>query len=305
MSPDDARRAALVASGGVTQVKEATRDAWLGHQLGAFSRELRYGHRSLRRSPGFVTIAVITLGLGIGGATAIASVVSAVLFQQLPAVPRAGELFAVERVNANGELDELSYADYLDIRDHASTVAGLAAYDGTWFAIEDARAGLGRAWVSYVSDNFFATLGVHAVLGRMFGPADVGRYTPSPVAVIGYKLWQTRYHGDSSIVGSVHKLADQPITIIGVAPEGFVGAMRLPCDGDVDTTAHHDASDHQLASGVFGDARAGIVPHRWASRAHRDDRRCSARVGCPGVAACRDISRGQRPRDSGSSKAPA
>lgn len=227
LSPTDARRAALVATGGVTQVKEATRDAWLGRRVAELAREFRYAFRSLRRAPGFVIVAVLTLGLGIGGATTIASVISAVLFQKLPAVARPDELFTVERVNANGDLDDLSYADYLDIRDRATTIAGLSAYNGTWLTTEDERAGRGRAWISYVSDNFFTTLGVHAVLGRTFAASEVGRYTATPVAVLGYKLWQTRYKGDSSVVGSTIKLADQPVTIIGVAPEGFIGAMRL------------------------------------------------------------------------------
>jgi predicted permease len=227
LSRDDAYRAALLATGGITQVKEATRDVWLGRRLDAFARELRYALRSLRRSPTFVAIAILTLGLGVGGATAIVSVISAVLLQPLPAVANPGELFSVERVNPNGELDDLSYADYLDFRDRATTIAGLAAYDGTSLAMNSTRSGRAHVWVSYVSDNFFSVLGVHAYAGRVFQSDDVGRYTANPVAVIGYELWKTRFNGDSSVIGSTITLADQPVTIIGVAPQGFVGAMRL------------------------------------------------------------------------------
>ncbi len=227
LSRDDAYRAALLATGGVTQVKEATRDAWLGHHLHACARELRYALRSLRRAPTFVTIAILTLGLSVGGATAIVSVISAVLLQPLPAVTKPEELFSVERVNAKGELDDVTYPDYLDFRDRATTIAGLATYDGTSLTIDDARAGRGHVWVSYVSDNFFSVLGVRASAGRVFQNDDVGRYTANRVAVIGYQLWKTRFNGDSGVVGSTIKLADQPVTIIGVAPDGFVGAMRL------------------------------------------------------------------------------
>lgn len=227
MSPDDARRAALLATGGVTQVKEATRDAWLGHHARSFARDVRFASRSLRKAPGFVVLAVLTLSVAIGGATAIVSVVRAVLLQPLSAVGAPAELFTVERVTASGELDDVSYPDYLDLRDRARTVSGLAAYNGTWLNIEDARTGGGRAWISYVSDNFFSVLAVSAVMGRVFQPEDAGRFSASPVAVISHRLWKNRFAGDSTILGSTLRINEQSVTVIGIAPDGFVGAMRL------------------------------------------------------------------------------
>ena len=227
LSPDDARRAALLATGGVTQVKEATRDAWLDRYSQAFDREMKYALRGLRRSPAFVVIAVLTLGIGVGGATAIVSVISAVLLQPLPAVARPDELFTIERVMPKGSLDDFSYADYIDFRDRSTSINGLAAYNGTSIAIDHPRAGKSRVWISYVSDNFFTVLGVRAYAGRLFDSGEVGRYSGPPVVVIGYDLWKNRFKADSSVLGSTMRIGDQVVTIIGIAPEGFVGTMRL------------------------------------------------------------------------------
>ncbi|HEY4303762.1 MAG TPA: ADOP family duplicated permease [Gemmatimonadaceae bacterium] len=259
LSRDDARRAALLATGGVTQVKEATRDAWLGRHFHAFSRELRYAIRALRRSPAFVIIAVVTLGVGVGGATAIVSVISAVLLQPLPGVAKPEELFSTERVMAKGDLDDASYADYLDFRDKSTTTAGLAAYNGTSITIDHPRSGKTHVWISYVSGNFFSVLGVRAYAGHLFDPGEVGRYASAPVVVIGYQLWKTRFAGDSNVVGSTMQIAGKPVTIVGIAPDGFVGTMRLhPMEVWIPFVAFHqlgNSPDDQLYDRGYSDMR--------------------------------------------------
>lgn len=87
MTPPEARRAALVATGGVEQVKESTRDAWAGNALATGIRELRYALRTLRRAPGFLAIAITTLALGIGGATAVFTVIKGSLLRPFPRWP--------------------------------------------------------------------------------------------------------------------------------------------------------------------------------------------------------------------------
>jgi predicted permease len=226
MVPMVARRAALVDTGGVERVKDAARDAWIGATLATTTRELRYALRSLRRSPAFVAIAVVTLAIGIGGATAVFSVINASLLRPLPAVAEPDRLVSVERVAPDKTLDEFTYPDYLDARAQATTLTGLAAYDGTSMTLED-RAGSTRAWVSYVSDNFFSVLGVHAHLGRFISPSDMTSGGTHPVVVLGDDVWRTRFGSDPAAIGATLKLNGVVLTIIGVAPPGFIGAMKL------------------------------------------------------------------------------
>jgi len=227
MSADQARRAALVATRGVDQVKESTRDAWAGNAIAIALRELRYALRSLRRSPGFVAISVATLGIGIGGATAIFIIIDAALLRPLPVASEPDRLISAERVKfATSELDDFSYEDYRDLQAQTATLAGLAAYNGTSLALET-RSGTGRAWVSYVSDNFFDVLGVRPALGRVINATDGNAPGANPVVVLGYDIWKNRFGGDSSVIGSTIKLDLQLFTIVGVAPKGFIGAMRL------------------------------------------------------------------------------
>jgi len=226
MSPASARRTALVDTGGVERVKEAARDAWVGNALAQSSRELRYSLRSLRRSPTFLGVAVATLGIGMGGSTAVFTVIKGSLLRPLPGVAEPTRLVSVERVQSGRLIAEFSYPDYQDLRAHSTTLAGLAAYNGTSMALVDSS-GTGRAWVSYVSDNFFRVLGVRPAVGRLFGPADTSASVEGAgaVVVLGYALWQQRFGGSPSAIGATLSLDGRAYTIIGVAPPGFIGAM--------------------------------------------------------------------------------
>lgn len=228
MTPALARRAALVATGGIEQVKEATRDAWVGNALVTAARELRYALRTLRRSPAFLAVAVGILAIGIGGATAVFTVIKASLLRPLPGVADPDRLVTVERVQrvpATRMIAEFSYPDYRDLREQSTALTGLAAYNGTSMALKDAT-GSDRAWVSYVSDNFFAVLGARPAAGRFFVAGDVSSGgAATQFVVLGYALWQRRFAGSPSVVGSTLKLDGYVFTIIGVAAPGFVGAM--------------------------------------------------------------------------------
>ena len=217
--PDEARRRALVETGGIEQVKEAARDAWVGNAFATLSRELRYALRTLRRSPGFLTIAVGTLAIGIGGATAVFTIIKASLLRPLPAVAEPHRLVTVERVEPRASIAEFSYPDYRDLRARTTTLTGLAGFDGTSMAVVDSS-GSAREWVSFVSDNFFAVLGVRPAAGRFFTASETEQVT-----VVGYELWQRRFGGSPSAVGTSIKLDGHDHTIIGVAPPRFVGGM--------------------------------------------------------------------------------
>jgi predicted permease len=225
MSPADARRAALVATGGVDQVKEATRDAWAGNAIAEARRELRYATRTLRRSPAFLAIAIATLAIGIGGATAVFTVIKGSLLRPLPAVPDPSRLVSIVGVQKGKIVDDYSYAEYDDLRRASKALTGIAAYNGTSFALGEAD-NTTRVWASFVSNNFFDVLEVRPVLGRMFD-STTSVAVDGDVVVIGHELWQQQFAGSPSVIGSVLKLDGVPFTIVGVAPPRFTGAMAL------------------------------------------------------------------------------
>ena len=251
MTPAEARRAALIDTGGIEQVKEATRDAWAGDTIASAVRELRYALRALKRSPTFLAIAVVTLALGIGGATAVFTVIKGSLLRPLPAVANPEELVTVERAEKNEAVGEVSYPDYRDILGQLTTLTGLAGFNGGSTKLEDA-AGPSREWISYVTDNFFTVLGVKPVAGRFFfATADGGGSETEQVVVLGHALWQRRYGGSPNVIGSTIRLNGSTFTIIGVAPPRFIGAMAThPMElftpivpdnrGDIDFTSRRD-----------------------------------------------------------------
>ena len=222
--PDAARRAALIECGGAEQVKEATRDAWLGNHAVMAWRDLRQIVRSLKRAPVFVATAVLTLGIGIGSASALFTIVKGSLLRPLPAVAHPDRLVSVEPVQGNTLLYDISYPDFLDFQHASTSFAGLALYDGTSMAFRDSLES-GRAMVSYVSGAFFSVLGVQPAAGRLLVPADAVPGSVSPAVVISYEFWQAHFGGSKAVIGTRLTLDGYPLTIVGVAPKEFVGAM--------------------------------------------------------------------------------
>jgi predicted permease len=226
LAPAAARRAALVETGGIEQVKESTRDAWIGNLWSVIARDLLHALRTLERSRGFVVIVIATLAVGIGGTTAVFTMIDAVLLRPLPGVAQPERLITLERTEPRATLDDFGYPDFVDYRSQSRTLAGLAAFNGTPMIL-GARADTTRAWVSYVSGDFFAVLGARPALGRFIGPNDVTAVGANPVAVLGYGLWRQRFAGDSQVVGTTLTLNGERFMVIGVASPGFAGAMRL------------------------------------------------------------------------------
>ena len=224
MSPPEARRAALVASGGIEQVKESTRDAWVGESIATAARTLRHAARSLGRSPVYVITAVLTLAIGIGGATALFTIVKGSLLRPLPAVADPDRLVSAEPVRGSTGLYDFSYADFNDFRTSVRSLSGLALYDGTSMAFRTAATS-GHTWVSYVTGDFFRVLGVHPSAGRLLDSADVTPHAPAPVAVIGYEFSYSHFGTPARAIGRTLWLDGYPLVVVGVAPPQFIGAM--------------------------------------------------------------------------------
>src|ERR1700683_632826 len=192
------------------------------------TQDIRYGARMLLKNPGFLIIAVITLGLGIGANTAIFSMVDSLLLRPLP-VEDPGRIVVLAAQQKNGPVQPtLSFPDFRDIQSQSSeTFSGLAGYILGLDGLSSAGAKPERIMTSYVPGNFFTTLGLKPALGRFILPSEGETLGADPVLVISYSYWKTRFGGDAAIVGKKVLVDGQPITIVGVAPEGFYGINAL------------------------------------------------------------------------------
>ncbi|HEV2416774.1 MAG TPA: ABC transporter permease [Terriglobia bacterium] len=232
LSQSAARREAIIELGGIEQVKEEVRAARAGRILEDFARDVRFGLRQLRRNPGFTSVAVITLALCIGANTAIFSVVNAVLLEPLPFRNPSQLIELWETENAPGNYP-LTGPDYLMWQAQNHTLAATSIYG------LPSRESLGHtgqaalAAVQEVQGNFFSTLGVQPLLGRMFAKGE-DAFGHTRVAVLTYSIWQQQFGGERDIVGKNIELNGQSLTVIGVMPRWFkfdIGAdIYVPLD---------------------------------------------------------------------------
>ncbi len=186
--------------------------------------DFRYGFRVLRSSPAFTAIAVLTLALGIAANTTVFSWIDAVLLRPLPGVADPGRVVAFETVAPNGEPLTTSYPDFRDFRDHLQLSSITVAQPNGFSVGEEDR--VERVWGQLVSGNFFEVLGVKATLGRTFSPDERGDKPGGyPVAVISDRLWRSRFHADTSVIGRNIRVNRHDLTIIGVAAPEFRGTM--------------------------------------------------------------------------------
>jgi len=181
-------------------------------------RDFRYALRMLMRSPGFTTVAVLTLALGIGANVAVFSVVNALLLRPLP-VERPSELAFLENARYG---PSQSFPNYRDLRDRNQTFAGLVGYRMAPMELETDR-GAERIWGYLATGNYFDVLGVKPALGRFFHQNDDVHPGDSPYAVLSYGAWQARFGGDPAIVGKTIPINRLPYTVFGVAPPDFHG----------------------------------------------------------------------------------
>ncbi len=196
-------------------------------------RDLRYGMRMLLKQPGFTSIAVLTLALGIGANTAIFSVVDKLLVRSLPVKePQQLAIVSGESVNPKFMNNLFSYPDYVDYRAQNEVFSSLLARG----QLNDIRFGEGersdKLSVELVSDNYFDVLGLTAAQGRLIQAEDNRNEDAHFVAVISDSCWQRRFGGKRDVIGQTMLLNGAPYTIIGIAPAGFRG-LRLEVPSEV------------------------------------------------------------------------
>ena len=190
-----------------------------------FTRDLAFGVRVLRRSPGFSVVVVLCLTLGIGANTAVFSWIEGILLRPFPMVPHQERLLVLgQTVRGEADADDISYPDFLDLQRNSKLIDSFIVnkITGTTLSIGDRAEDVSA---SIVSSNYFAALGVRPFLGRGFDPSEDQGRSAHPVTVISYWLWRERFHSDPNIIGKTQLLNGVPHTIIGVAPEGFYGTF--------------------------------------------------------------------------------
>jgi predicted permease len=218
MNSADARHAAMKKFGNVERVREDTRKVWTLVWLEQFLQDARYGLRSLRKTPGFTAIAVLTLALGIGANAAIFSVVYAVLLRPLP-FHDASRLIVLRETTPKVGNVGVSYPNFTDWHAQSATIPQMAQVTQVGFTmsgVSQAESATGFA----VSPDFLSMLGVHPLLGRDFS-ADEAKAGTAPVLILSYELWQSHLGGAPDAVGKTIALDGRAFTIIGVLPANF------------------------------------------------------------------------------------
>ncbi len=190
-------------------------------------QDIRYAFRRMAKSPGFTSIAVLSLALGIGANTAIFSLVNAILLSGVPmrAPQELVEIYTSEEPNGAepGYPYSISaYPDLVDLREQTDLFSGVAGYEA-FFSRLETETSTEPIWGEAVSWNMFSLLGIEPEAGRFFVHEEGQTPGTHPVIVLGYNYWQKRFGGDAEIVGKSLRLGGQQYTVVGIAPEALQG----------------------------------------------------------------------------------
>src|SRR5215472_7170213 len=219
MGPAEARQAAMRAFGNPTLLKEETRATWGWTWLEQISQDLRYAIRTLRKSPGFTLVAVLTLALGIGANTAMFSMVRGVVLAPLP-YSQPDRLVLLLESNQRFARDAISYPNFVDWQRGARSFVQMAAimlHQGFDLSAPGAPEHLDGV---QVTAGFFSTLGIAPILGREFSPQE-DRHGAAPVAVISNRLWRNRFGASPEALGKPLILSGTDYVIVGILPPRF------------------------------------------------------------------------------------
>jgi predicted permease len=221
MSRKDAEREARRAFGNRTLVEERSREVWQWPLLESIWADVRFALRQLRKSPGFLIAAVLTLALAIGANAVVFGVLNALILRPLN-VPDARSLYTIER---GGYKDQAtSYPDYLDLRDRNRSFDGLTAYILAPAGLDTGK-NPAQIWCYEVTGNYFDAMRLQPFLGRFFHDTDMHGPNSAPYLVLSYAYWHSHFQDDRGVVGRVVQVNKHPFTILGVAPPEFSGTL--------------------------------------------------------------------------------
>ena len=254
MTPEAARRDALIKLGGIESTKERYRDRRGLRGLETLVQDVRFGARMLRKNSGFTAVVVITLALGIGANTAIFSLLDSVVLRFLP-VEKPEQLVQITRRGpepGNQGVPSFTNPIWEQVRDQQDVFSGALAFGAQEFDLAQG----GEAHYAkglWVSGDFFRTLGVRAAAGRLITVAD-DRRGCSGVAVLSYSFWQDHFGGAPSALGSTISLDNHIYPIVGVAAPGFYG---------VEVGTKFDVALPFCATAIFDGARPRLDHRSW------------------------------------------
>ncbi|MGB2622117.1 MAG: ABC transporter permease [Candidatus Acidiferrum sp.] len=223
MSRKDATHAARREFGNVALIEQDSRQVWRWPSLESFFADIRYAIRTLRKSPGFTFVVIATLALGIGANSTIFSWINSTVLNPIPGVKHASQYVEITGGGVRTN-NPLSYLDYKDLRDQNHTLSSLVASSDAAMSLT-AKGRPERIWGTLASTNYFDALGVRPILGRAFLPSEADKPGGAPVVVISYRLWQTHFGADPSIIGQSIEIDRHPFEIVGVAPRAFAGTQ--------------------------------------------------------------------------------
>jgi macrolide transport system ATP-binding/permease protein len=241
MSSEDAAREARKRFGNMQSVREECREARGAGFAETTLQDIRFGLRALRKNPGFTTVAVLSLALGIGVNIMMFSIFNALFLRPVPGVKDPGRIVSFKRTGPHHGQIGFPYSDYESYRDGNMVFSGMFAWidrdargemvtigDGPNVQNQGAGAVNPEAIPALlVSDNYFSVLGVRMALGRPFLPDQTRAPGAGPVVVLSHRLWQRRFGGDPTQLGKTIILNGVAFTVLGVAPSDFVGVGEL------------------------------------------------------------------------------
>ena len=252
MTPEEARRKAILRLGGVEMTKQSYRERSTVPVIDDLLQDLRFALRQLRRAPGFTVTAALMLALGIGASVAIFAFVDAALLKPLPYSDPNRLVAVTERVKLFPRAN-LSYPDYLDWKKMNSVFSSFDIYTGGGYML-GTPAGAEPVTGARVSDGFFRTLGVKPMLGRDF---YTGEDLPgvAPTVMLTYGAWKVRFGARPEIVGRTLNLSGIPTTVIGVLPADFQFAPRGSAELYTPFQAKDGCDLKRGCHGLYGVAR--------------------------------------------------
>lgn len=223
MAPAEAAFAGRRAFGNTTAWQENVRDLWRFRYAESLWSDLAYAVRLLCKDKGFTLVAVLSLALGIGANTAIFSLINALMLRTLPIHDPGRLVELLFKAPAQDHFNAFDWRNYQHYWENNHVFSGLIAASDTPFAIHGDGLEPEIIRGGFVSTNYFSTLGVNPVLGRLIGPEDGSPGSPANVAVVSWSYWKNRFNSDLAIVGRQISDGNHPLTIVGVAPTGFAG----------------------------------------------------------------------------------
>src|SRR5688500_6393939 len=274
LSEAEARRQAALEFGGVLQVRESVHDTWLWRWLANGQRDLQYAARLLRRNPVFAATALLSIALGIAASTAVFSLIDQVLLRRLP----VREPDALVYFNWKGSTMSSGYGyDYLnsyplcrELQEQRHVFDGVVCRHPTTVALSTGQQPQ-QVRAEIVSGSYFNVLGVQPVLGRLLDVSDDVNPGGHPVVVVGERYWRNQLAGDPNVIGRKVLVSGYPMTVIGIAPAGFLGmdplsaaSLWMPATmaaqaGNIDAYWNHLMNRRAAWLHVFGRLQPGVT----------------------------------------------